>query len=157
DTRDLSIGTRRRAPASCVQSLSRARRGHDLCCAARPGTRGGFDLLPDAFDVTDTTEGREGDAPLELDSRLHEASRLTDEGNWSEAFELLREMESDHAGSALLLAMMGTVASEMEARGLAYDYFRRSLAGQPTEPEVLILLGTGLARFDDPDAEGVLR
>src|SRR5690606_10740622 len=36
-------------------------------------------------------------------------------------------------------------------------YFRRSLAGQPTDPSVLVLLGAGLARFDDPDAEGVLR
>lgn len=96
-------------------------------------------------------------APLELDARLHEASRLTDEGRWNEAFELLREMEPDHSGSAMLLALLGTVASEMEARGLAYDYFRRGIASQPTDPDVLVLLGTGLARFDDPEAEGVLR
>lgn len=140
-----------------MQSVSRARSGDDLCCAARPGTRGSFDLSPDAFDVTDPIDGHEGGAPLELDARLHDASRLTDEGRWSEAFEVLREMEPDHPESALLLAMLGTVAGEMEARGLAYDYFRRSLAAQPTNPEVLVLLGAGLARFDDPDAEGVLR
>src|SRR5690606_26545468 len=39
----------------------------------------------------------------------------------------------------------------------AYDYFRRSLAAQPTDPEILVLIGAGLTRYDDPDAEGVLR
>jgi tetratricopeptide (TPR) repeat protein len=92
-----------------------------------------------------------------MDARLQDASRLTEEGRWGEAFDLLREMEPDHPQSAMLMAMLGTVAGEMEARALAYDYFRRGLAAQPTDPDVLVLLGAGLARFDDPEAEGVLR
>lgn len=109
------------------------------------------------MDVTDSSEEQRSSAPLELDARLHDASRLTEEGRWNEAFDLLREMEPDYPASAMLLALLGTVASEMEARGLAYDYFRRGLASQPTDPDVLVLLGAGLARFDDPEAEGVLR
>ncbi|HEX6925241.1 MAG TPA: hypothetical protein VF167_07405 [Longimicrobiaceae bacterium] len=102
--------------------------------------------------------GTEQQAPqLELDPRLQEASRLTDEERWSEAFELLQGMESEYPDDPMLMAMLGTVAGEMEARGLAYDYFRKGLAAQPTDPDILVLLGAGLARFDDPEAEGVLR
>lgn len=107
--------------------------------------------------MKDSNEEQGGAAPIELDGRLQDATRLTDEERWGEAFELLREMEEDHPESALLLAMLGTVAGEMEARALAYDYFRRGVAAQPSDPDVLVLLGAGLARFDDPDAEGVLR
>lgn len=98
-----------------------------------------------------------GSPPLELDERFHEATRLTDDEQWDDAFELLRELEEDYPEDALLLSMLGTVAGEVEARGLAYDYFRRSLAAHPADPAVLVLLGAGLARFDDPEAEGVLR
>lgn len=107
--------------------------------------------------VTDR-DGEEGKSPpFELDPRLQDAARLTGDELWGEAFALLQEMEPDYPDDAMLLATLGTVASEMEARGLAYDYFRRSLASQPTDPGVLVLLGAGLARFDDPEAEGVLR
>lgn len=101
-------------------------------------------------------EGRAG-IPFEQDERLQDASRLTDEEQWSEAFVLLQGMEADYPDDAMLMAMLGTVAGEMEARGLAYEYFRRGLAASPTDPGVLVLLGAGLARFDDPEAEGVLR
>lgn len=107
--------------------------------------------------MTETSDDQGGTPPIEMDARLQDASRLTDEERWSEAFALLHEMETDHPGDAMLLAMLGTVAGEMEARAMAYDYFRRSLAAQPTEPGVLVLLGAGLARFDDPEAERVLR
>jgi Flp pilus assembly protein TadD len=107
--------------------------------------------------VTDTTGEPGGSPPFELDARVQDAARLTEEERWGEAFELLQEMEADYPDDAMLLAMLGTVASEMEARAMAYDYFRRGLGAQPTDPAVLVLLGAGLARFDDPDAEGVLR
>ena len=96
-------------------------------------------------------------SPLEMDARLQDASRLTEEEQWDEAFLLLQGMEADYPEDAMLMAMLGTVAGEMEARGLAYEYFRRGLAAGPTDPGVLVLLGAGLARFDDPEAEGVLR
>ena len=44
---------------------------------------------------------------------------LTDDEQWDDAFELLREMEEDYPEDALLLSMLGTVAGEVEARGLA--------------------------------------
>lgn len=107
--------------------------------------------------VTDTDGNDAGSAPLELDPRLQEASRLTEEERWNEAFDLLQEMEAEYPDDAMLLATLGTVAGEMEARGLAYEYFRRGLASQPSDPAILVLLGAGLARFDDPQAEGLLR
>lgn len=94
---------------------------------------------------------------IELQQRLHEASQLTDQGAWAEAYALLQEQEAGHPRDPMLLCMLGVVAGEMEARGLAYEYFRRCLAEQPTDPHLLVMLGAGLARFDDPDAEGVLR
>ncbi len=93
----------------------------------------------------------------ELELRLHEASRLSDEERWDEAFAILREEEELHPRDPILLCMLGVVSGEVEASGLAYDYFRRALAEQPADPFVLVPLGVGLARYDDPDAEGVLR
>lgn len=103
------------------------------------------------------SDGAAGAPPVELDERFHEATRLSDEEQWSESFDLLRELEEEFPDDPMLLATLGTVAGEVEARGLAYDYFRRSLAAHPTDPAVLVLLGAGLARFDDPEAEGILR
>jgi len=95
--------------------------------------------------------------PAGLQERLHEASRLSEEGRWVEAFEILVEEEREHPRDATLLCMLGAAAAEVDAAGLAYDYFRRCLAEQPTDPFLLVPLGLGLARYDDPDAEGVLR
>jgi tetratricopeptide (TPR) repeat protein len=92
-----------------------------------------------------------------LQPRLQEASQLSDEGRWDEAFEILLEEEPDHPRDATLLCMLGVAAEEVGAAGMAYDFFRRCLAEQPTDPFLLVPLGGGLARYDDPDAEGVLR
>lgn len=92
-----------------------------------------------------------------LQLRLQEASELSDEGSWAEAFEILRDEEERFPRDPTLLCMLGVAASEVDAGGLAYDYFRRCLAEQPSDPFLLVPLGTGLARYDDPDAEGVLR
>ena len=92
-----------------------------------------------------------------LEEPLAEAARLFDEGDAAAAFELLSELESRHPDHPTLLCMLGVTAGETEAGGMAYDYFRRCLATQPDDPEVLAMLGAALARYDDPDAEGVLR
>jgi Flp pilus assembly protein TadD len=52
--------------------------------------------------------------------------------------------------------MLGALAEEV-APGLAYDYFRRCLEAAPEDPALLITLGTELARYDDSEAERVLR
>lgn len=95
--------------------------------------------------------------PDRLQPRLQEASQLSEDGRWGEAFEILLEEEPDHPRDATLLCMLGIAAEEVGAAGMAYDFFRRCLAEQPTDPYLLVPLGVGLARYDDPDAEGVLR
>lgn len=92
-----------------------------------------------------------------LQERLQEASRLSDEGRWPEAFEILAEEEKDHPDEPTLLCMLGVAAEQVDAAGLAYDFYRRCLAEQPTDPFLLVPLGVGLARYDDLEAERVLR
>jgi Flp pilus assembly protein TadD len=97
--------------------------------------------------------GRDG----ALEPVLLEAANLAEAGRPVEAFELLRAQEEEHGDDPMLLCMLGVVATEAFAPGLAYDYFRRSLAAEPEDPELLVTLGTELARYDDPEAERVLR
>lgn len=98
------------------------------------------------------------DQSPELVERLREASSLADEGRLGEAYEILTEEEALHPHDPTLLCMLGWVSGEMETTsGLAYDYYRRALAEGPLDPPVLVALGVGLARYDDPDAESVLR
>lgn len=93
----------------------------------------------------------------ELQAFLQEASELADGGMWAEAFELLREAEDAFPEDATLLCMLGTVSAEVDADGLAADYFRRCLATNPEDATLLVTAGVGLARIDDPDAEPALR
>ena len=92
-----------------------------------------------------------------LDEQLAEAARLAEDGDAGAAFELLLGLEQTYPEDATLLCMLGVIAGEADAAGMAYDYFRRCLATQPEDPHLLATLGAGLARYDDPDAEGVLR
>jgi Flp pilus assembly protein TadD len=93
----------------------------------------------------------------DLQEWLAEAYRLSEEGDWEEVFRVLRDAEGEHPRDAGLLCMLGVAAEHADVGGLAYEYFRRSLTEQPTDPVILVQLGAGLARYDDPDAEGVLR
>jgi Flp pilus assembly protein TadD len=92
-----------------------------------------------------------------LSDWLEQAYRLSEDGRWDEVFRVLRDAEGEHPRDPALLCMLGVAADHAQVGGLAYEYFRRSLAEQPTDPLVLVQLGAGLARYDDPDAEGVLR
>ena len=92
-----------------------------------------------------------------LDEQLTEAAKLAEEGDPGAAFELLLGLEQSNPDDPTLLCMLGVIAGEADAAGMAYDYFRRCLATQPEDPHLLATLGTGLARYDDPDAESVLR
>src|SRR5690606_15015755 len=56
-----------------------------------------------------------------------------------------------------LLCWMGVAEQELGNDGAAYEYFRRCLAEDPVDPHLLALAGSGLAAFDDPDAEAALR
>lgn len=92
-----------------------------------------------------------------LQERLAEAGALSDEGRWAEAFELLVRQEAEHPDDPVLLCMLGVAAQELGAEDAAYDYFRRCLAQNPEDPVVLVTAGVGIAAWDDPDAERVLR
>ncbi|MBW3628531.1 MAG: hypothetical protein KY464_04455 [Gemmatimonadetes bacterium] len=92
-----------------------------------------------------------------LDEQLAEAAKLAEDGDPESAFELLLDLEQKNPEDATLLCMLGVIAGEADAAGMAYDYFRRCLATQPEDPHLLATLGAGLARYDDPDAEAVLR
>jgi protein O-GlcNAc transferase len=56
-----------------------------------------------------------------------------------------------------LLGWMAVAERELGNDGSAYEYFRRCVAADPADPQLLALAGSGLAAFDDPDAEQTLR
>jgi tetratricopeptide (TPR) repeat protein len=97
------------------------------------------------------------DAEESLAERLAEASSLAEQDQWDEAFELLLHQEAAHPEDATLLCMLGVAARRSGADGMAYDFFRRCLAQDPEDPVLLATSGAGIAAWDDPDAERVLR
>jgi Flp pilus assembly protein TadD len=103
--------------------------------------------------LSDTSNGGE----TELDSVLGEAARLVEEGEEQAALDMLLAAEPDYPSDATLLCMVGVVASHLGAEGMAVDYFRRCLAEEPTDPELLVRAGAGLAASGDPAAEPALR
>ncbi|HSU14389.1 hypothetical protein [Longimicrobium sp.] len=86
-----------------------------------------------------------------------EAESLGAEDRWEEARELLLDALPDHETDALLLCWLGIASERLGDEGEAYEFFRRSLAAQPTDPFVLAAAGTGVAMNDDPEAESALR
>lgn len=97
-------------------------------------------------------DGRGGD----IDALLREALDLGEEGRWEEMASLLgRALEDDD--DPYLLCWLGVAESELGNDGAAYESFRRCIELEPTDPHLLSLAGSGLARFDDPDAETALR
>jgi Flp pilus assembly protein TadD len=94
---------------------------------------------------------------MELEARMAEASELGDAGHWQEAFELLAAEEEANPEHPVLLCMLGVASRELGIEGQAYDYFRRCVHAEPSDPLVLVTAGTGLASLDDPEAESVLR
>jgi Flp pilus assembly protein TadD len=102
------------------------------------------------------SEPATSDADALLD-RLQEASSLADDGDWHGALTILIDAEQKHPTDATLLCMAGVALRETGAEDVAYDYFRRCVAQESIDPYVLITAGVELARWDDPDAERVLR
>lgn len=88
---------------------------------------------------------------------LDEALTLGDEGRWDEMADLLETGLRDDPDDEYFLAWLGVAHHELGNDGVAYDYFRRALAQEPLDPNILAMCGTGLAMFDDPDAEAALR
>jgi len=88
---------------------------------------------------------------------LREALELGDEGRWDEMATLLAEALSEQPDDPYLLCWAGVAERELGNDGAAYDMFKRCVAQNPTDAHLLSLAGSGLAAFDDPDAEHALR
>src|SRR5688572_14265000 len=74
-----------------------------------------------------------------------------------EALESLLAAEPGNPDDPALLCMIGALAAQLGSEGMAVDYFNRCIDQNPTDVEILILAGAGLAAVGDPAAEPALR
>lgn len=86
-----------------------------------------------------------------------EAQALGEEERWDEALSLLLVALEEQGDAPLLLCWAGIASQRLGNESEAYDFFRRTLATHPEDPFILAAAGSGVALFDDPDAEGALR
>lgn len=88
---------------------------------------------------------------------LERAHARADDGDWEGMAEVLRDHLSDFDEEAAVHCWLGVAERELGLEGVAYERFKRALALDPTDPFVLATAGSGIATFDDPDAERALR
>ena len=88
---------------------------------------------------------------------LERALALGEEERWDDMAETLEAALRDDPEDPYLLGWLGVAERERGNDSAAYDYFRRCVAQEPLDPQLLALAGSGLAAFDDPDAETALR
>ena len=91
------------------------------------------------------------------EERLERALEFGDEGDWGSMGEHLRELLDEYPDHATVLCWLGVAERELGMDSVAYERFKASVAAQPADAHVLAIAGGGLARFDDPEAESVLR
>lgn len=91
------------------------------------------------------------------EERPDRSLQLVDEGNWEGIAEHLREMLEEYPGHTGILCWLGVAERELGMDGVAYERFRASVSAKRTDAYVLAIAGARLARFDDPEAEAVLR
>lgn len=94
---------------------------------------------------------------MEVEQLLERAARHADDGDWSGAAELLRDHLEDFDEDPAVHCALGVAERELGMGGVAYERFKRALALEPTDPFVLATAGSGIAAFDDLDAERALR
>jgi tetratricopeptide (TPR) repeat protein len=94
---------------------------------------------------------------MDVEEVLQEAFALGDEERWQEMAELLARAVKDEPEEPFLLGWLGVAERELGNDGAAYEYFKRCIAAEPLDPQLLALAGAGLAAFDDPEAEATLR
>jgi Flp pilus assembly protein TadD len=88
---------------------------------------------------------------------LARALQFGDEGDWPSMAEHLREVLEHCSEDPAVLCWLGVAERELGMDGIAFERFRACLAAEPTDPYLMATAGNGLARFDDPEAESVLR
>lgn len=94
---------------------------------------------------------------MELEQLLERAHTLGEEGDWGGAAEMLRDHLEEFDEEPSIHCWLGVAERELGLGGVAYERFKRALELEPTDPYVLATSGSGIALFDDPDAERVLR
>lgn len=94
---------------------------------------------------------------MELEQLLERAHTLGEEGDWGGAAELLREHLEDFDEEPAVHCWLGVAERELGLAGVAYERFKRAIELDPSDPYVLATAGSGIALFDDPDAERALR
>jgi tetratricopeptide (TPR) repeat protein len=94
---------------------------------------------------------------MDLEAVLTRALDLGEEGDWEGMAKELREALPEFPDNAPILCWLGVAEHETGLGGVAYDRFKAAAALQPEDPYLLVTIGNGLARFDDPDAESALR
>jgi protein O-GlcNAc transferase len=94
---------------------------------------------------------------MDVETTLREAIALGEEYRWEEMAQLLAEALQKDDEDPYLLGWLAVAERELGNDGAAYDYFKRCVAAEPADPQLLALAGSGLAAFDDPEAEPTLR
>jgi protein O-GlcNAc transferase len=94
---------------------------------------------------------------MDIDATLKEALILGEEQRFDEMAELLAEALQAAPEDPYVLGWLAVAERELGNDGAAYEYFKRCVAAQPVDPQLLALAGAGLAAFDDPEAEPTLR
>jgi tetratricopeptide (TPR) repeat protein len=94
---------------------------------------------------------------MDVESTLKEALELGEEQRFEEMAQLLAEALQDEPDEPYLLGWLAVAERELGNDGAAYEYFKRCIAQEPADPQLLALAGAGLAAFDDPEAEATLR
>jgi Flp pilus assembly protein TadD len=88
---------------------------------------------------------------------LSQALQLGEEERWDEMAEALTLALRDVPDDPYVLSWLGVAERELGRDGVAYEYFKRAWQEEPLDPELLAMVGSGLAAFDDPEAEAALR
>ena len=109
------------------------------------------------MDANDDEDVQADEATAAVDALVAEAESLGAEERWDQAQTLLLEALPDHPRDPLLLCWLGIACERVGEESEAYDLFRRCLAEEPSDPFILAAAGSGVAMYDDPDAEGALR
>lgn len=94
---------------------------------------------------------------MDMEATLKHALQLGEEQRFDEMAQMLASALQDEPDEPYILGWLAVAERELGNDGAAYEYFKRCVAAEPLDPQLLALAGSGLAAFDDPDAETTLR
>jgi len=94
---------------------------------------------------------------MDRETLLGQVLSLSEEGAWDAAAELLRDHLVEFEDDPAIHCWLGVAERELGMEGVAYERFKQALALNPEDPYILATAGSGIAYFDDADAEPALR